>query len=371
MNTLEKVGLLGAAGKWDTCASSASSRKARGYDRVGDVAAGGICHSFTEDGRCISLFKTLMTNDCIMDCKYCMNSIHCQSPKAEYEPQELAKVFMHLYFRNYVEGIFLSSAICKNPDVTTERMLEAVNLLRNEHKFQGYIHFKILPGADKSLIKRAAELSDRLSINLEAPNDSRLNEITDMKDYSSDILRRQKYIRDTPPPAGQTTQLVVGGSDETDLEILEAAEWEYEKMKLKRVYYSAFSPISGTPLQKKDKTPLEREKRLYNVDFMMRKYGIELVEFREIMEDQNLPAGDPKIHLARMHFDSPLDINEVPYQELIRVPGIGPRSAERIIRLRDNRIKITGRKQLHSIGVVLKRADPFLKISGSIQTKIA
>ncbi|MBU0762065.1 MAG: helix-hairpin-helix domain-containing protein, partial [Candidatus Altiarchaeota archaeon] len=283
---------------------------------------------------------------------------------------ELARVFMHLYLRNYVEGLFLSSAVCRDSDSTTEKMIEAVQLLRREHNFQGYIHFKILPGVDRSLVKQASELSDRLSINLEAPNSSRLTEISDMKDYNCDIIRRQKYIREVLPPAGQTTQLVVGSSDESDLEILETAVWEYEKIGLKRVYYSAFSPVEGTPLQDKVRTPLERERRLYNVDFMMRKYGIELAEFRDIMEDYHLPKGDPKVHLARNHFDAPVDVNEAPYGELVRVPGIGPQSAKRILQVRSEGTKLTKRTQLHSIGVVLRRADPFLKIAGAVQTRL-
>ncbi len=371
MDTLDKVRLLGAAGKWDTCASSSSPRKSVGLDRVGNVAKGGICHSFTEDGRCVSLFKTLMTNDCVMDCKYCSNSIHCGKTPAEYEPGELARVFMHLYMRNYVEGLFLSSAICKSPDATTESMLDTVRLLRGAYLFQGYVHFKILPGVDRSLVKQASELSDRLSINLEAPNGSRLSEVTDMKDYNSDIIRRQKYIRDALPPSGQTTQLVVGGSDETDLEILETAVWEYGKIGLKRVYYSAFSPVVGTPLEGKDRTPVDREKRLYNVDFMMRKYGIRLNEFRDIMVDYNLPPGDPKMHMAKNRFDSPLDVNEAPYEELVRVPGIGPLSAKRILAVRDSGCRIKKRSELHSIGVVLKRAEPFLSIGGGFQSRLA
>ncbi|MFH0862695.1 MAG: putative DNA modification/repair radical SAM protein [Candidatus Altiarchaeota archaeon] len=367
MNVSEKIRILGAAGKWDVCASSASTRKPAGTDRIGNLAAGGICHSFTDGGRCVSLFKTLLTNDCSFDCKYCQNSTHCRKHAAEYEPHELAKVFMSLYLGNYVEGLFLSSGVCRDPDSTTEKMLDAVRLLRQEHRFQGYIHFKVLPGTDKDLIRQASECADRLSINIEAPSSSRLSEMTDVKDYDADIIRRQKWMRDMRIPSGQTTQIVVGTSDETDQEILEAARWEYSEMRLKRVYYSAFQPLEKTPLEARDKTPLEREHRLYCVDFMMRKYGIPYEEFRDILQDGNLPEGDPKVHLARQALDGPVDVNAAPYEDLIRVPGIGPQSARRIIELRQAKATIN-RSRLNSIGVVLKRADPFIKVAGNMQT---
>ncbi|MBT3406860.1 putative DNA modification/repair radical SAM protein [Candidatus Woesearchaeota archaeon] len=368
MDVLEKVKILGDAGKWDACASSASNRKVTTKDRIGDASACGICHSFTENGRCISLFKTLMTNSCKFDCKYCQNSTHCERKKTtQYKPEELAKVFMNLYVKNYVEGLFLSSGIVKNPDETTENMLEAINLIRNKYKFQGYVHFKVLPGTNRDLIKQANETADRLSINLEAPNHSRLSEISDIKDYKIDILRRQSYIKHLNPVAGQTTQLVVGGSDETDYEILKMIDWEYENMKLKRAYYSAFTPIQKTPLEFKDKTPLQREHKLYQVDFMMRQYDIKLREFRDIMANGDLPKGDPKVHLARERFDKPIDINEACYEDVIRIPGIGPQGAQKIMSLQHTGQKITKRIQLHSMGIVLKRAEPFIKINGHSQ----
>ncbi len=368
MEILQKVKLLGDAGKWDTCASSASPRKVTGKDRIGNVASGGICHSFTENGRCISLFKTLMTNNCSFDCKYCQNSSYCKSQrKTIYEPEELAKVFMHLYARNYVEGLFLSSAVVKDPDFTMQKMIDSVNLIRNRYKFRGYIHLKIIPGASRDLIRQARDFSDRLSINLEAPNKSRLAEVSDVKDFKVDILRRQAWIKHDSPAAGQTTQLVVGGSDETDLEILRTVNWEYDNIALKRAYYSAFTPIEHTPLEFKDKTPYEREHRLYNVDFMIRKYDIPLSEFRDILVDDNLPKGDPKVYLARNFFDSPIDVNTATEEELLRVPGIGPLSCERIVSMQKSRTMITRREQLYSIGVVLKRAEPFLRIDGYTQ----
>ena len=368
MEILEKVKILGEAGKWDTCASSNSKRKVKTNDRIGNASSCGICHSFTENGRCISLFKTLMTNQCKFDCKYCQNSTNCEKKRTTtYKPEELAKVFMHLYVRNYVEGLFLSSGITKDPDTTTENMIDAINLVRNKYKFRGYVHFKVLPGTNKDLIKQASEFADRLSINIEAPNSSRMNEISSVKDYKIDILRRQSWIKHTNVPSGQTTQLVVGGSDETDLEILKMSNWEYDAMETKRVYYSAFTPVPKTPLEFKDKTPLLREHRLYNVDFMIRKYNIPLKEFKDVMNDGLLPKEDPKIALARQYFDGPVDINEASEEQLLRVPGMGPLSVSRILNLQKSHTKITKRNQLHSIGVVLKRAEPFIKIDGKHQ----
>jgi len=371
MSLLEKVRLLGGAGRWDVCASSASPRKASSADRIGDAAQGGICHSFTEGGRCVSLFKTLMANACSLDCAYCQNSIHCHKKPASYEPRELADVFMHLYLGNYVEGLFLSSAVAGDADSSMERMLEAVRILRQDMRFQGYIHLKVLPGADRSLVKEAGMYADRLSINIEAPSKSRLDELTSTKDYGSDILRRQEWIRRLSLPAGQTTQMVVGAAGESDEEVLEAAEWEYGSMGLRRVYYSVFTPIDDTPLAGMQRVPLEREHRLYCVDFMMRKYGIGLDEFRPVMAGGNLPEGDPKINLARTAYRGPTDVNSASYEELIRVPGLGPLSARRIMDLRAAGHAVKSRSQLASIGVAVKRADPFIKVNGHAQTSLA
>lgn len=366
MNVLDKVKVLADASKFDSCASSASSRQTKTDDRIGNAAACGICHSFTEDGRCISLYKTLYSNACSYDCKYCQNAKGCNNNPRSFTPDELAKTFMGLYVRNYVEGLFLSSAVVKDPDSTTEGMIEAVNLVRTKYKFQGYIHFKVLPGTSYELIKQASEFSDRMSVNLEAPNKSRLSEISSVKDYKIDILRRQAWLKRMKIPSGQTTQLVVGGSDETDLEILSMIDWEYKNIELRRGYYSAFTPIENTPFQNKQKQSLNREHRLYNIDFMMRKYFIKLNEFKEIMSDGMLPKEDPKIVLARKRFDSPVDVNEATWEDLIRVPGIGPINARRISDLQESHTKIS-KQHLHNMGVVLKRAMPFIKINGYSQ----
>jgi len=362
MNTLQKVKVLADASKFDSCASSASNRKTTTSDRIGNAASCGICHSFTEDGRCISLYKTLYSNICSHDCKYCQNASGCNKKPATFTPEELAKTFMSLYVRNYVEGLFLSSGITKDSDTTTENMISAIKLIRTKYKFQGYIHFKVLPGTSYELIKQASEFSDRMSVNLEAPNKSRMSEISSVKDFKIDILRRQAWLKKMNTPAGQTTQLVVGGSDETDLEILKMIDWEYKNINLKRGYYSAFTPVEDTPFQNKSKQPLQREHRLYNVDFMLRKYNIKLNEFKDILKGDMLPNIDPKISLARNYFDGPIDINSADWNDLIRIPGIGPTNAYRILELQKS-TKIT-KKHLHNMGVVLKRATPFLKIDG-------
>ena len=369
MDVMQKVKILGEASKFDSCASSSSNRKAKGNDRIGNAVGCGICHAFTQDGRCISLFKTLYTNACVHDCKYCQNTT-CKNVTM-YDPEELAKVFMKLYVRNYVEGLFLSSGVMKDANHTTEKMLEAVNLIRNKYNFQGYVHFKVLPGTNYELIKQASEIADRLSVNLEAPNKSRMSEISSVKDYKIDILRRQAWIKRMKLHSGQTTQLVVGASDETDMEILKMIDWEYDNVNLKRGYYSAFVPVEKTKLEFKDRTPLQREHRLYNVDFMMRKYGIRLKEFKEVMDDGMLPKEDPKVVLAREYFDGPVDINSADFNTLIRIPGMGPSSVQRVMALQRKGTKITKNEQLHNIGVVLKRALPFIKIDGKYQSRLS
>jgi putative DNA modification/repair radical SAM protein len=370
MNTLEKVSVLGNSAKYDTCCSSASNRKVTTEDRIGNAASCGICHSFSEDGRCISLWKTLYSNACSYDCKYCANSAGCNKKPARFEPEEFAKTFISLYVRNYVEGLFLSSAIEKDSDKTTEEMIQAVDLIRNKYKFQGYIHFKVLPGTSYGLIKHASEFSDRMSINLEAPNRQRMSEISSIKEYKSDILRRQAWLKRMPLAAGQTTQLVVGGSDETDLEILKMIDWEYENIELRRAYYSAFTPVPKTRFENKPRVELLREHHLYNIDFMLRKYHIPLQEFEDIMENEMLPRIDPKVALARNAFDKGIDLKEANWDDLIRVPGIGPQSAKRILDMQKSNIKITKKEQLKNIGVVLKRALPFIELDGKRQSMI-
>lgn len=421
---LEKIQVLGENSKYDICASTASSRTEK-YPKlfgntkkwIGATESGGICHSYTPDGRCMSLFKTLYTNKCIYNCKYCYS--HTSKRKMSFTPEEYARTFMKLYSMNVVEGVFISSAVCGSADKTTEEMLEAIRLLRFKYKFDGYVHFKCLPGVSQYLLREAISLSDRISINTEASSKDYLAEIADQKNFYNDILTRQRWLKqirirhnvetlkflkdlkqnqslnfqekmikdrrengykkfrwDGAPilNSGQTTQFVVGAAEnESDFDLLKRIDWGYKKIDLRRAYFSSFIPIEGTPLAGKQAAPLAREHRLYQSDWLLRIYHYKLNDLKEILtKDDNLPNGDPKIHLARKYFKDhgPVDPNQASYNELLRVPGIGPISAKRIINLRSKNYVFKKRQDLKSVGVVLKRADPYLLINGQNQRTI-
>ena len=378
MSLLAKLEILGAAAKYDTCASTASTRrvvKTTGY--IGIPTRSGLCHSFLPDGRCITLLKVLYTNKCIHDCRYCFNSSCTIRNRTSFEPQELVRLFINLYLRNYVEGLFLSSGVCANAEKTMEDMIEVVKLLRMKENFEGYVHLKILPGTPYYLIKEGAEYADRISVNCEAPNVSRFRELSGTKEFKTDILRRIAWIKGLKArkyiPAGHTTQFVVGGAGESDKELLKMSLWLYEKMNLNRAYYSAFHPVEGTPLEKVSPTPVIREHRLYQADWLLRKYDFKFSELELAFDDNdNIPlTKDPKILIANANPDwFPLEINEAGYRDLLRVPGIGPRSARRIINLRKHKIAIENFRQLSHIGVVLKRARPYISISRKRQTQL-
>ncbi|MFX1450774.1 MAG: putative DNA modification/repair radical SAM protein [Promethearchaeota archaeon] len=423
-STLEKIRILGENSKYDICASTASSRTDK-YPKlfvdtnkwIGATASAGICHSYTPDGRCMSLFKTLYTNKCIYNCKYCFSQ-NCKQ-RLSFTPEEYARTFMKLYSMNVVEGVFISSGVCGSADETTEDMLEAIRLLRFKYHFQGYIHFKCLPGVSQHLLKEAIWLSDRISVNTEASTKEHLAEIAEQKDFLNDIITRQRWLKqlrirhneetlkimkdwkqdhhlefqekmikdrrengykkfrwDGAPilNGGQTTQFVVGAAEhETDWDLLKRIDWQYKRIDLRRAYFSSFIPIEGTPLANKVAAPLAREHRLYQSDWLMRIYHYNLKDLKEILtEEGNLPRGDPKIHFARHYFKEHrlIDPNQASYQELLRVPGIGPISAKRIINLRVQNFKFKRRDDLKSIGVVLKRADPYIRINGLNQTTL-
>lgn len=357
----EKLSSLGKGTRYDVCASTHSPRSPN---------LPGICHSFSHDGRCVSLFKTLYTNYCSHQCNYCTNAASCSRRTAtfSYTPQELAGITLSMYRANYIEGLFLSSGSGQNEDHIMERMLETAQMLRQKHGFQGYIHLKVLPGASRSHIQEAMELADRVSINLEAASASHMSEMSSTKNYESDILQRQRYIRDLATseilPAGQTTQLVVGASNECDEEIFKRVIYEYKEMGVRRVYYSAFSPQDGTAFQNRVPQPKWREVRLYQMDWLFRVYHLHPQEIWHAFDENGLlPNVDPKMSIARELVDLPVDPNTAPYRELLMVPGIGPRSAKRIIALR-KRQKISRKADLASLGVRIKRAAPFLKIGG-------
>ncbi len=424
-STLEKIRVLGANSKYDICASTASSRtnkypKLFGESKnwIGATANAGICHSYTPDGRCVSLFKTLYTNKCIYSCKYCFTN-NCKH-RMSFTPEEYARTFMKLYSMNVVEGVFISSGVCGSADETSEEMLEVVRLLRFKYNFGGYVHFKCLPGVSKYLLKEAISLSDRISINSEASTKDHLAEIAEQKDYCNDIITRQRWLKqirirhneetlkvlkdlkqdnhlryqenmikgrredgykkfrwDGAPilNSGQTTQFVVGAAEsESDYDLLKRIDWGYKEIDLRRAYFSSFIPIEGTPLAGKQAASLAREHRLYQSDWLLRIYHYKLRDLKEVLtEEGNLPEGDPKVHLAREYFKdhSPVDPNQAPYKELLRVPGIGPISAKRIINLRAKKFSFKRRQDLKSVGVVLKRADPFLLINGQKQSTLS
>ena len=367
---LAKVAALGDGTKHDVCASSATPRVVEGLNRIGNAARSGICHSFTHDGRCVSLFKTLFTNACGHQCNYCSNASSCggKGKVLSYTPEELAKVTLQLYRGNYIEGLFLSSGIGRDEDILMEKMLESVRLLRHKYRFQGYVHLKILPGSQLEYIKQALELVDRVSINIETPTKLYMDEISPTKDYANDILLRQRMIRDTAKKqklhAGQTTQFVVGAAGESDAEIFKRMLREYREMEMKRSYFSAFSAVPNTPFSKKDSQPLWREHRLYQMDWLHRVYEFKDSEMTLPFDEEGfLGNTDPKLAIAREYHDRPVDPNEAEYHELLRVPGIGPKSAYRILLMRKQEA-IKKMDQLKKLGVVMKRASPFLKLNG-------
>lgn len=359
----DKISALGKGTRYDVCAASST------FDDH-DNFKSGICHAFTHDGRCVSLFKTLYTNSCSHQCNYCSNSSSCanKSKPYSYRPEELARITLELYRSNYIEGLFLSSGAGRDEDVIMEKIVETARLLRAKYGFGGYIHLKVLPGASLSHIQEAMELADRVSINLEAASESRMAEMSSTKSYEMDIVQRQRYIRDLMRkirlPAGQTTQMVVGGCGESDQEIFKRVLYEYREIGVKRTYYSAFCPIEGTAFQSRQKEPLWREHRLYQVDWLYRIYHFSPAEIESAFDqDGFLENSDPKLIIARESITSPLDPNCADYGELIRVPGIGPKSARRILGQRMEK-KITKREELACLGVRVNRAMPFLKLGG-------
>ena len=374
MVSLEKVRNLSDAGRFDLCSSCTTSEYRKKYpeDALTQAALKGIYHAHITDSKTVPIFKTLMTNACTHDCNYCQNSSNCtkKQNKSIYQPKELAAVFNHMHKRNHVVGLFLSSGIVKDADFTTEKMIETVKIVRNKYLFRGYIHFKALPGVSYSLLKEAKEYANRISINLESTSRQRINELTSIKDYKSDILRRQAWIKRLQPAAGQTTQIVIGGAGETDLEVMKMMKWEYENMKIQRMYYSSFTPINHTPFEHKPPAPSWRSSRLYNIDWLYRIYNYKFKELKELLKDEMLPNQDPKITHANLFLDKPVEIEHADYDELIRVPGIGPKSARNIITHCSKRKKELRRSDLQKAGAILKRADPFIKVNGWTQTKL-
>jgi len=378
MKTSEKLNILAMSAKYDvSCSSSGSSRENTGGG-IGNAANSGICHSWSEDGRCISLLKILMTNNCIYDCAYCINRFSNDVPRAAFTPDEIADITINFYRRNYIEGLFLSSAVFRNPDYTMELIIKTVELIRIKHRFNGYIHIKAMPGADPSLIRRAGLMVDRMSVNIElpsqesleylAPQKTKRNILTSMNDISRNITGyRTESKKSKHPakfvPAGQSTQMIVGASPEKDSRIIKLAETLYGKFALKRVYYSAFVPVSTDSRLPVIKPPLKRENRLYQADWLLRFYGFSADELFDGKEQDLDPEIDPKFAWAVRNLDKfPIEINKADYEMILRVPGIGVRSAQKIIRAR--RVTTLRFDDLKKIGVALKRAKYFLTCNG-------
>ncbi|MBU2699822.1 putative DNA modification/repair radical SAM protein [Sporomusaceae bacterium BoRhaA] len=382
MDIFDKLKILTDAAKYDVaCTSSGVNRKA-GSGKIGSAAAWGICHSFAADGRCISLLKVLMTNVCAYDCKYCVNRLSNDTPRTSFTPRELAELTINFYRRNYIEGLFLSSGVLKNPDYTCEQMIEALRILREEYHFSGYIHAKAIPGADSALIARLGMLADRMSVNIELPSQKSLQLLAPDKSKHS-ILAPMGYIqnrikenstdlikyRHAPKfaPAGQSTQMIVGATPDTDFQILNLTEGLYKKYKLKRVFFSAYMPVTQDALLPtlNTKPPLLREHRLYQADWLLRFYGFTANELLDQHNQSFNPYIDPKCNWALNHMEVfPIDVNRASYHDLLRVPGIGVTSAKRIvIARRTATLRLEGLKKL---GVVLKRAQYFITCGGGI-----
>ncbi len=380
MDLFEKLAILTDAAKYDVaCTSSGTDRKAA-FGGIGNTAAMGICHSFSGDGRCISLLKVLMTNVCVYDCAYCVNRRSHDRPRATFAPRELADLTIAFYRRNYIEGLFLSSGVLKNPDHTVERMIEVLRILRGEYRFCGYIHAKAIPGADNALIDQLGFLADRVSVNIELPSQQSLRKLAPEKTKQA-ILAPMGFMRSrieqgrneivrykSAPrfaPAGQSTQMIIGASGESDLKILSLTEALYKNYKLRRVFFSAYMPIMSSALLPSagTKPPLLREHRLYQADWLLRFYGFSAAELLDEAQPNFNPLLDPKCNWALLHPEIfPVDINSAPYERLLRVPGIGVLSARRIVNVRrTGHLDFAGLKK---IGVVLKRAQYFVTCSG-------
>ena len=380
MDISEKLRILTDAAKYDVACTSSGVNKKSGPGGLGSAASCGICHSFSGDGRCISLLKVLMTNVCAYDCAYCVNRRSNDTPRAIFEPRELADLTIAFYRRNYIEGLFLSSGVLISPDHTMERLITTLRILREEYLFNGYIHVKTIPGADQRLIARLGTLADRMSVNIELPSKESLSLLAPDKTKQAilqpmSFIRRRieeskeerALVRSAPRfvPAGQSTQMIIGATGENDLKILSLTERLYQSYRLKRVFFSAYIPmVESSLLPSPDtKPPLLREHRLYQADWLLRYYGFSASELLDEQTPNFNPYLDPKCNWALRHPELfPVEVNRAPYQMLLRVPGIGVRSAQRIVAARRTcSLDATG---LRKLGVVMKRAQYFITCGG-------
>lgn len=387
LDIYEKLHILTDAAKYDVaCTSSGVDRRGDGKG-MGNCEKAGICHSFSADGRCISLLKILFTNECIYDCKYCVNRVSNDVRRTSFTPDEICRLTMEFYRRNYIEGLFLSSGILKSPDYTMELLYESLYKLRVECHFQGYIHVKAIPGASPELIQKVGFLADRMSVNLElptkeslhllAPHKSRQNILKPMRmvQMGREVNREELAVYRNAPrfvPAGQSTQMIIGATPETDFQIMQVAEAMYEKFGLKRVFYSAFVAVNkdkALPAQIETGPPLLREHRLYQADWLLRYYHFKVSELLDEKNPNFNVLMDPKCNWAVQHLELfPVEINRVEYEMLLRVPGIGYKSAARIVRAR--RMGMIQFEDLKKMGVVLKRALYFITCNGKMMYPI-
>ena len=395
MDTTAKLALLADAAKYDVaCTSSGIDRNAR-MGALGNATAAGICHSFSADGRCITLLKVLFTNVCVFDCAYCASRCSNDVPRASFRPRELADLTMEFYRRNYIEGLFLSSGVLKSPDYTTERIIECLRILREEYGFRGYIHAKAVPGTSSDLLAALGLLADRISVNMELPSSESLallcpnktrdsivapmcqirEGIAEDRDTRALMRRDACYMAQRRParktrafaPAGQSTQMIIGATPETDFQILNLSSSLYKTMHMKRVFFSAYLSVNEDGrLPQGNAVQLDREHRLYRADWLMRFYKFDAAEL--IDEGQPFLATDidPKANWAINHLDRfPIEVNTAPYEELLRVPGIGVRGAKAIVGAR--RATALGEAELRKLGVAYKRARFFITCRGRYQ----
>ena len=373
---IEKLKILAESAKYDvSCASSGTTRGHR-KGQIGSAEGWGICHSFAEDGRCIALLKIMLTNHCMYDCAYCINRRSNDIRRATFSVSELVELTIEFYRRNYIEGLFLSSGVVRNPDYTMERLVRAVKDLRTTHRFNGYIHLKSIPGASPELIREAGLYADRMSVNIEIPNERSLQLLAPEKDFESvfspmrhiqqgmlQSAEERRKFRHAPRfvPAGQSTQMIVGASPDSDRDILRLSAAFYKRPSMKRVYYSGFVPVNAydSRLPALRQPPLVRENRLYQADWLLRFYHFQVDEIvDDAYPDLDLEV-DPKLAWALRHPECfPVDVNRAPYEMLLRVPGLGVKSAKMILAAR--RHSRLGSSHLKQIGVVMKKARYFI-----------
>lgn len=381
MDIADKLNILSDAAKYDVACTSSGVKRSGKFSTLGNTYISGICHSFSNDGRCISLLKILLSNCCLYDCKYCVNRRSNDIKRTTFTPREIADLTINFYKRNYIEGLFLSSAVVKSPDYTMELLYKCLYILRYEYNFNGYIHVKAIPNADDRIVYLTGLMADRMSVNIELPSDESLKKLAPDKTKEA-ILKPMTVLKNTivqnknevalyknaPKfvPAGQSTQMIVGATPETDYKIITLAEGLYSKYFLKRVFYSAYIPVNQNKILPSSKPPLLREHRLYQADWLLRFYGFKANEILNKNENLDITM-DPKCQwaLKNLHL-FPVEVNKADLECLLRVPGIGVKSAYKIISAR--KVCCLNFESLKKMGVTLKRAKYFITCKGKMMT---